>query len=746
MKLLWLSMSCLALGSGQVLGSSPAFWEMSSYTEFLKGKFHQVALNRSGSLVVAPALDPFFSSGQSYLWSLARAQDGTIYAGTGNQGRLFRISPEGKGQVLWTAPQPEIFAVAAAPGGIVYAGTSPNGKIYRIENGSAKEYFSPKATYIWALALGRDGALYAGTGAEGKVYRITATGQGEEYFATGQANVTGLQFAADGTLLAGTEPNGVLYRISGKGKAFALYDSNLPEIRAMAEAPDGTIYAAGLGGAVAKKAQSATQGVSAATGDAGTVTTSITVTANEATGEFKPPEAAKPATPATVATATATATAPAVEVTGVERSALYAIHPDNTVETLWSSKEENIYDLLSTKAGLLFATDLGHIYRLDAEQHLALISQTGEGDLARLFSDGARVLAAAGTGGKILQLGASAAAKGGTYESPVFDAGSVARWGHLRGAGSGVGTGAGSGQGSGTVSLWTRSGNSLRPDRTWTDWLPVNPDEAIASAPARYLAWKAELTGNSSLTSVTAGYLPQNNAPVVRSITALTTLQPAAVPTKTANGSAAATTSYSITVTDTGDAGPSTSTGTPTQTLSRAASQQLILSWQAEDPDGDRLVYEVAFRGEGEQGWKTLRTNLHENTLTLDAESLADGRYWFRVTASDREINAAGAARQSELISSPVLIDNTAPEISAGPVRNGEFEWRAADRTSTLKRAEYAVDGGSWIPLDPMEGILDSREARFHVQLPKLPPGGHVIVLRALDLANNSGQYKLTLP
>ena len=729
-----LTVACLALGSGQVFGSSPAFWEMSSYTEFLKGKFHQVALNRGGSLVAAPSLEPFFSSGQSYLWSLARAQDGTIYAGTGNQGRLFRITPDGKGQVLWTAPQPEIFAVAAAPGGIVYAGTSPNGKIYRIENGSATEFFAPKATYIWTLAIGRDGALYAGTGAEGKVYRITAPGQGEEYFATGQANVTGLQFAADGTLLAGTEPNGVLYRITGKGKAFALYDSNLPEIRAMAEAPDGTIYAAGLGGALAKKAQSAAQAVTAATGDAGTVTTSITVTANEATGEFKPPEPAKPAAPAAVATATTTATTPSVEVTGLERSALYAIHPDNTVESLWSSKEENIYDLLATKTGLLFVTDLGRIYRLDSEQHLALIAQTGEGDLARLFDIGTRVLAAAGTGGKIFQLGTSAAATGGTYESPVFDAGSVARWGHLRRAGSG------------TISLWTRSGNSLRPDRTWTDWLPVKPDEAIASAPARYLAWKAELTGNASVTSVTAGYLPQNNSPVVRSITALTTLQPAAAPIKTANGSGAATTSYSITVTDTGDAGPSTSTGTPTQTLSRAASQQLILSWQAEDPDGDRLVYEVAFRGESEQGWKTLRGNLHENTLTLDAESLADGRYWFRVTASDHEMNASGTARRAELISSPVLIDNTAPEISAGPVRNGEFEWRAADRTSALKRAEYAVDGGSWIPLDPVEGILDSKEARFHVQLPKLPPGDHVIVLRALDLANNSAQYKLTLP
>ena len=32
--------------------------------------------------------------------------------------------------------------------------------------------------------------------------------------------------------------------------------------------------------------------------------------------------------------------------TGVEKSALYKINADNTVETLWSSKEENAYDLV----------------------------------------------------------------------------------------------------------------------------------------------------------------------------------------------------------------------------------------------------------------------------------------------------------------------------------------------------------------------------------------------------------------
>ena len=57
----------------------------------------------------------------------------------------------------------------------------------------------------------------------------------------------------------------------------------------------------------------------------------------------KPQEAAPaPATPA-VTTAT---TAVSTDTTPVEKSAIYRINADNTVDTLWSSKEENVYDIL----------------------------------------------------------------------------------------------------------------------------------------------------------------------------------------------------------------------------------------------------------------------------------------------------------------------------------------------------------------------------------------------------------------
>ncbi len=304
----------------------------------------------------------------------------------------------------------------------------------------------------------------------------------------------------------------------------------------------------------------------------------------------------------------------------------------------------------------------------------------------------------------------------------------------------------------GGILFRTRTGNSLRPDKTWSDWsAPVNDaaGSKIQSPNARYIQWKAEFAGTQGKTpvleSVNVAYLPQNMPPVLKSITVVTQLTASGA--KPAQQAPAAV--YSITVTDTGDAAPAPSTGTPTQTPSRAASQQINISWTAEDPDGDRLVYTLWFRGEAEREWKLLKANIHESNFAVDGDALADGKYFFRVIASDREVNPPGVARDAELVSSPVLIDNTPPVITPGAPRrtaNGiEVEFEAVDSASPLRHCEYSMDAGSWTPLESLDGVIDSPREKFIVRLEHLSPGEHVLVLRAIDSANNAGLAKIVL-
>lgn len=737
--------AALLMVAGISPASSPTTWELSSWRDFVTGRFQGVALSRDGRLMLAPRLETVFAADQPVIWAIVRAPDGTLYAGTGHRGRVYRIASDGRAELLWTADQPEVFALALDAHGILYVATSPDGKIYRLEGGKATEYFAPGSRYIWALAFGPDGRLYAGTGDDGKIWRIEGPGRGEVYYETGQTHVTCLAFDSQGRLLAGTEPNGIVYRVTAKDKAFALYDSNLPEIRRLAVAPDGAIYVAAMGGSLLKRTPGAAAPAagSVSTQPQAIVTTTVTVTEETQAGvEIKPAgEQAR-----TIPAPAPAPSSPVIDISGVEKSAIYRIGADHTVETLWSSKEENVYDLLLAGDDLYFGTDgQGRIYRYHVpERKLALIVQTNEGETLRLTQAPGGLLAATGDAGRIYRLAVETAASG-VYESPVHDAGTVARWGRISWRGEYCDQG--------RVRVRTRTGNSARPDRTWSEWSePLANGDPIPSPNARYIQWKAELAAAGGrgpvIDSVTVAYLPQNTPPVLKTLSVTTQLT-AASQTKSTTASQSATATYTITVTDTGESPPAPSTGTPTQSVGRAGVQQLQITWQAEDADGDRLTYAVYFRGEDEREWKLLKANLTENTYTLESEALADGRYFFRVVASDAPSNPPAAARQAELISAPTLIDHTPPLVRTGsPRRVGphvEVEVEATDAASPLRRAEYSLDAGPWTPLEPLDGVLDSTSERFRLLIENPPPGEHLVVVRVFDASNNAGLARIVL-
>jgi hypothetical protein len=725
----WLAALALALLAGTSgRAATTATWEMNSFADFLRGRLFGVTLTADGRIRLAPPVTAVYSAEQPQIWTAVRAADGSLYLGTGHRGRVYRVDASGRGSLYWTAPQPEVFALAAQ-GTALFAAASPGGAVYRIVNGAAEEYFKlPEGAgqYVWSLAAGRDGALYVGVGDPGRIYRVIAKGQGELYFDTEQAHVTALAFDNNGALLAGTEPNGLLYRITARDRAFVLLDANLPEIRSIVPAPDGSLYVAALGGSLAKRTSAAqTSTTTTPTPAVSAPGITITVTDAQTPLELKKPEPPKPQT----ATAPQPAPVAAFEQAGVEKSAIYRIQPDGTYETLWSSKEENVYDIFPRAEGLWFSTDVqGRVYQANADRSATLIAETGDSEVLRLIPSSDGLLAVTGNAGQVLRLG-SGAGVSGSYESPVHDAGVVSRWGRIHWMGEGA------------IQIRTRTGNSSRPDRTWSDWsAPLTTPGQIPSPNARFLQWKVELSNASaSLDQVTVAYLPQNTAPVVRGIN-VTTL--AAAGSKQKDTSASATASFSVTVTDTGEG--TAPAGTQAQTAARSGASQLMLSWQADDPEGDKLSFTVSFRGETEREWKPLRANIHENSLALDPDSLADGRYYFRVVASDRPSNSASTARESELVSSPVLIDGTPPTVTA-VWRDGAVQVTAQDAASDLRRCEYSIDAGPWLPVEASDGVTDGPEEQFRIELGKLTPGEHLVVVRVTDAAGNAGLAKVVV-
>jgi hypothetical protein len=275
----------------------------------------------------------------------------------------------------------------------------------------------------------------------------------------------------------------------------------------------------------------------------------------------------------------------------------------------------------------------------------------------------------------------------------------------------------------------------------------------VTSPNARFIQWRAEFAGGTADSPVVSGvslaYLPQNNPPVVQSLNVTSQVMPITTTAAKAAAQQAASGTYSITVTDTGEAGPSTVSGTPSQTLTRGYTQQIQILWQADDPDGDKLTYSLFFRGEDESEWKLIRSNFSETTYTLEGDVLADGRYLFRLLASDKPSNAGESAREAELVSTPVLFDATPPVVTPANVRRtgatAEISVRASDTASSLRRAEYSLDATAWVPLDSTDGVVDGRDEEFRLRLDGLTPGEHILVFRAYDASNNVGLAKVIL-
>jgi hypothetical protein len=370
------------------------------------------------------------------------------------------------------------------------------------------------------------------------------------------------------------------------------------------------------------------------------------------------------------------------------------------------------------------------VYRLEADRQATLALESQESDLARLLPTANGWIALATTAGRMIRIDPANSPQG-EYVSPVHEAASISTWGALEW------------NGTAELRFETRSGNSVKPDGTWSEWEPLKGKQ-VSSPAGKYLQWRFLSKGDFALRSVTVYYLPRNQAPQVKSVVASLSVTSQKAPSTTATPAAGAV--YSLTVTDTGEAGAATSSGTSALLPTRPLLRQMLLTWTSEDPDSDILEYRLEYRAEDESRWKLLKENLYETSYAVDADTLADSRYFFRVTARDAPSNTLDSALESSLTSVPVILDQTAPRIELN-LNAERLEVQVSDELSAIRRVEYSLNGGPWRGLSSTDGMLDSRSetARLRLGQLTLTSGENVLSVRAFDAALNVAVRKIKL-
>ena len=729
--------------AGPVRGVETSFWQVGSFEEFLQGSLKGVSLSKAGDLTLAPEARLVFSPDEALALSLARDAQGNLYVGTGHQGKVFRLGPDQKSSLLFTAHEPDIFALAVGPDGSLYIGSSPEGKIYRITpDGKSSQFYDPKAKYIWALLFDAQGRLYVATGDKGQILRVDPSGKGEVFFDSKQTHIMCLRLDPQGNLLAGSVPNGLIYRLTPQGKAFVLYQASLPEIHDLALDSAGHIFAATMGGSGGKGSPDlllAPPGIMAS-GGVMTVTVTASTEPEQALAKTQTPpaEAAPPSfnRPAPLASSLLPLQMPQ------GHGALVEIFPDSTAETLWNSNSESIFALTVRDNHVLFSTDSnGRIFDLEPNREgekLTLLTETHESLATRLLLGGSDLYVATSNVARLFRIEATPTREG-SFEAPVKDTKFVSRWGVLTWRGD---VPAGS-----TLQFYTRAGNSERPDNTWSDWAgPYSSGDPVTSPASRYIQWKSlfRTSGGASptLDEVTVSYLNQNLPPQIHSLNASTSGERTGgagfgpLPNLPMGGGLAIASP------------PTVSFGIPPPS-GGAGKTPITLTWQADDPNGDQLIYSIFVRATDEQEWHLLKDKFRQSSYSIELNTLADGKYVARLVASDEESNSPNLARKSEMLSAPFWIDNTPPAVQVlkqtvtGSA--AEVQFVAEDDTSPLRSAETSLDGKDWRDVLSDDGIVDSRKETFTVKLSHLDPGEHVLALRAYDTAGNAGVGKAVI-
>ncbi len=655
-------------------------WSVRGEEEFSKGEFDGVSVLSSGELILAPPVETFDGLEADIVWDINIDADGRVLVATGAPGALYAIEDDTASLIHRTSEE-HALSVLPLPDGSVLLGTAPRGIIYRIaESGEVTVFADLDVNYVWDMARSEDGLVYCATGAGGKILSLTSEGDVTEVFSAPQANLMCLEIDEKrGGIYVGTQPDGIVYEVKKNGDYSILFDAEEDEIRNMVFSEGRKLYVC------TAQSKPAMQGE--ASGDDGAVSVRP-ADGRDGSQNLLP---GKP----------------------TASNSIYRIDPDTGAYRVARFREEMVLSIALREDGEIFAGtgDAGRLIGVREDGRTRMILKTGSRHVSALAGAGdGRVLMGASSPGRLYRLGVGYRPEG-AYVSHVFDAGYLSGWGAVSLPGA-------DGDTAGTE-IYLRTGNSRKPDRTWSDWAgPASGGvpERLDVPMGRFAQVRIKLTSKDGVKTpevnrFAVSYRQANRRPVVERL-------------------------------EINEGGGGGNANRPGRTI----------TWEVSDPNDDDLKSSLYYRGVDERDWKSLKDGLRDETsYSWDTVRVPDGYYLVKLIASDRPSRGLTEALQDEKVIGPFLIDNTPPrvhEIKAVRRRNsGSYVITgiAADRASNITSIQVSHNSGDWRAVFPDDGIFDSRREPFTFVTPKLDEGEHVFVFIAEDSAGNVGSGKIVI-
>jgi hypothetical protein len=690
-------------------------WQHNTQSQFDKAQFKQAVVSSEGTLRLSKQTKSLANLQANHVWDIVEDKAGNLIAATGTEGKIFKVDPDGKVELIYSSADSQVLCLTQTPDGTIFAGTGPRGTVIRIAGDKTVVVAEDLDSYVWNLVYEpQSKTLYAGTGPKGRIFQIGADGKASVFYTSKQEHILRLALGEKGTLYAGTDKGGMVYRIDPRGKGFVIFHAPQSEIRTLLVTED-AVYA-GTGSPVSRRSNASKTSVGASRTEALSPQNSGEQAAEKSRGEEeaeekedsstkkKPTAIVREGRGASLDTERESAGgAPAPSQPATGENSVFRIAADGTVREIFRERVLILSMLRSNGRFLLGTGQQGQLFEVDeASKEKTEIVRLDHGQIHCLLKrQNGSIVMGTGDPGKLYVLEDRFASKGSVI-SEVLDAKIISKWGALNWRAT-VPAGT-------AVSVALRSGNVPEPDETWSDWSAEQTDAQASKVPsptARYLQYRVTLSSDNpratpELHGLTLRYKTTNQAPEI--------------------------TSFEVPDVD------SANLENP---------RKLKLRWSAVDPNEDELTYSLYFKKDGWKEWVKLESDLERKDYDWDTTAIPSGIYQLKVVASDRKDNSEEETLTAEKISVPVPVSHDPPRVTVKTAGiegdQAVIEGSAVGTLVRLTEASYALNGKHWTSVFPTDGLFDSKSKSFRFKTESLRPGTYVLMLRVRDAAGNVG-------
>lgn len=694
----------------------------STFLDFSQGTANGVTISEEGLLQIGPNCEKYSDIPASVIWAMASDGKDKLYVGAGNQGQIFKVK-QGQALEFFKADELQVQTLTVDSSGNLYAGTIPDGKVYKISpDGKSSVFFEPKERYIWALQFDDAGNLFVATGENGKLFKVDPQGNGSVFYDSTESHLRTLLFDSKKRLWAGSEESGLVFRFDNlnesEGHPIIAYDSPLKEIKAICERSDGTIFAAAMG--ERDRAFSSLKSISPPAGSK---------SSQNSTGHENESRAS------TMSSSSSDSE------TGLGE--IVHILEDGTTERWWSDTED-VYALGSLPNGHLWAgtNKKGKLIELSAPREFKILGQLESETITALNpTPEGKWFAATSNIGAVWEISFKTA-RTGTYLSRIFDTRGPSRWGKFSYQQPEKAPKCKIFTRTGNTNKADKAWNDWVP--LGDDQKIKSSIARFIQYKIEFQSNGSSTANEPALDSVTLFYQTKNLSPTISRVTIhaphneLIRISKDSSSSSTASPSTQNPSSSGAKTANADSGGDSGGIRNPNIQQNKKLGWRAA-TWQTSDPNNDDLSFQVYYRMAGAAEWKLLKDDIRDTLISWDASTWRDGVYYLKVVASDAIKNLEGEERSDEIISGAFTVDHEAPKIQyeSASAKSNTLKLKITDTTSVVDEAQYCIDGERWKPLLPVSGIYDSTSNDFEISLSDLSSGEHYINIRASDSSDN---------